>query len=122
MTNENNISKNLQHESSITHRNNLKSGLNVVWERFTGHTDSDWSVVCYSNGSRWFFDNGGAEQLTLLGEVSDGLNKAEILENSIGAIIALYQAGPQSFESREAWIESLSEFDKPEAEALLANA
>lgn len=115
-----NTLKNMQHESSITHRKNLEAGLTVLWERFTGHTDSDWSVVCYSDGSRWFFDNGGAEQLTLLGEVSDGLNKAEILANSIGAIIALYGSEPQVFESREAWMESLSESDKAEAESIIA--
>lgn len=109
----------MQHESSITHRNNLQSGLTINWERSTGNTDTDWSVVCYSDGSRWLFDNGSAQTLTLLGEVSDGLNRAEILENENGAIIALYQDGPQSFEDREAWLESLSESDKSEAAAIL---
>lgn len=95
-----------QHESSITHRKNIESGLTVRWFRFTGNTDSDISVVCYSDGSRWLFDNAGATKLELLGEVSDGLNKAEILEMDGGVIVALYSDGIQFFSDREAWISS----------------
>lgn len=112
----------MQHESSITHRKNLETGLTVEWFRTTGfqRTDDNWSVVCYSDGSRWIFTNGYAEQITLIGEVKDGLNKSEILQTDSGSIVALYSEGPQMFEGREAWVESLAEFDKPEAKHLLA--
>lgn len=109
----------MQHETSNTHAQNLASGLNVEWSRSTGHTDADFCVVCYSDKSRWLFDNGSAEKLTLLGEVKDGLNKAEVLETSNGAIVALYAECPQSFAGREDWLDSMPEADKPEAIALL---
>lgn len=109
----------MQHETSIQHKQNIESGLTVEWFRTSGDTDKDFSVVCYSDQSRWMFDNGSAEQLTLLGEVSDGLGKAEILKTETGAIIALYQDGPQAFEDSEAWIESMPEVDKSEAKNLL---
>lgn len=112
----------MQHESSITHRQNLANGLTVKWERFTGHTDSDWSVVCYDDESRWLFTNSDAEQIRLLGEVSDGLNKSEILTSETGAIIALYSGYPEVFESGEAWIDSLPDADKQEAETVLMTA
>jgi hypothetical protein len=113
--------KQMQHETSATHRTNLKAGLKVAWYRFTGNTDADWSVVCYSDKSRWLFDNASAEKLTLLGEVADGLNKAEILETDNGAIIALYSAEPKQFSNRESWLDSLGNFDREQAENLLSN-
>lgn len=112
----------MQHESSITHRKNIESGLSVLWERSTGESDSDWSVVCYSDDSRWLFDNAGAQKLFLIGTISDGAGEAEILETDSGAIIALYGAGPESFADRATWLSSLSEADKPEAESILQNA
>ena len=107
----------MKHITWRTHRRNLDAGLKVVWER----TADDWFVVCYSDGSRWLFDD-DAQTLELLGTVSDGLAEAEILETDSGAIIALYADGPQAFADREAWIESLSEADKKEAARILAES
>lgn len=111
----------MQYETSITHKNNLESGLTVKWCRNceATHKDDEWSVVCYSDESRWLIDNGSAEKLTLIGEISDGVGKCEILETSNGSIIALVNDDPQSWGSRDEWLESLSAFDRPEALALL---
>ena len=109
----------MQHETSIQHRKNLETGLTVHWVRSTGSTDADWSVVRYNDGSRWLFTNDSAELVNFLGDVSDGLNTAEILETDNGAIIALYGAGPEMFQDRDEWFESLSESDKPEADKML---
>lgn len=77
----------MQFESSITHRKHLDNGLTVAWYRTNGSGDNEWDVVSYSDDSRWLFDNGSAEQLVLLGEVSDGLGKAEVLRTGSGSII-----------------------------------
>lgn len=112
--------KTMQHETSIAHAQNLKSGLKVSWVRSNGNGDNAFDVVAYTDGSRWVFDNGSAERVTLLGEVSDGITKAEVLESSTGAIIALYSSDVEAFADREQWIESLAESDKAAATALLA--
>ena len=111
----------MQNESSITHRKHLSAGLTVQWVRSSAQDSPDqtWDVVCYSDESRWVIDNESAEELTLLGCVSDGLNTCEILESGNGAIIALYAGGIQSFSDREAWVESLPDSDKSEAEAMI---
>jgi hypothetical protein len=113
-----------QYETSVSHEKNTESGLTVVWNRnySADRNDECWSVVCYSDNSRWFFDNASGEQITLLGEVADGLNKAEILETNMGTIIALCGDEIQTFSDRESWLSSLCESDKPEAESLLLRA
>ena len=112
----------MQNESSITHRKNLQSGLTVKWIRTSSQDapDKTWDVVCYSDESRWLFDNASGCKLTLLGAVRDGLNTAEILETDGGAIIALYAGGIECFSDREAWIESLPNIDRTQAESMLA--
>ena len=113
----------MQNENSITHRQNLEAGLTVQWVRTSAQDSPDktWDVVCYSDESRWVFENASAEKLTLLGAVSDGLNTCEILQTSNGAIIATYAGGIQSFSDREAWVDSLPNSDKAEAESMLAS-
>lgn len=115
---------NMQHESSVTHQKHIDSGMTVEWTRTSAQDspDSEWDVVCYTNGQRWLFDNGSARQLTLLGVVRDGLNTAEILEDDCGVIVALYAGGIQAFDDRESWVESLPKSDREEAGAVIANA
>ena len=113
----------MQYESSSTNRSNLASGLKIQWTR-THHDstpDKIWEVVCYSDESRWLFDNSSAEEITLLGEVRDGLNTAEILETDCGAIIALYADGIEAWADREAWMESMPTTDRPDAERMLSD-
>ena len=114
----------MQNESSITHRRHIEEGLTVQWVRTSAQDSPErtWDVVCYSDGSRWLIDNASAEELTLLGEVSDGLKPCEILLTGNGAIVALYAGGIISFLGREEWIESIPQSDRPEAEAVLASA
>lgn len=112
--------RNMQHESSITHTNNLHRGLTVAWVRTSGEGDNSFDIVAYNDGSRWVFDNASGEQVTLLGEISDGLAKAEILKGSTGSIIAIYVSKIQAFADADHWVESLAEIDKSEAEAILA--
>jgi hypothetical protein len=91
----------------------------MLWDRSV--EDDSWSVVGYSDGSRFLYEDGLAERLTLIGEIEDGLGMSEICETSNGAIIALYSSGPQAFADREAWLDSLAEADKPAARNLLAD-
>lgn len=112
--------QNSQHQSSVQHRLLLNSGLTVRYVRTTGSTDLDWDVVHYSDGSFWLYDNGSASPATFLGTVRDGLNRAEILQLSNGAILAIYEDGPQAFADSEAWISSIPDTDIPEAQALFS--
>lgn len=126
----------MQHLESHIHQKNLNLGLTVEWVRaryigkhglMTGRhpgcseDDTEWVVVCYSNGWRWLFDDCFAEMLTLLGTVKDGLNRSEILEASGGVIIALYDDGARAFHDRQAWLDSMPDADTPEAETLLSH-
>jgi hypothetical protein len=52
-----------QHHDSITHRNLIASGLSIIDERHTGEGDSAISVIRYSNGATYVFDNGSATQI-----------------------------------------------------------
>lgn len=91
----------------------------MEWERWTGETDQDWSVVHYSNGETWFFDNAIAERVELLGVVKDGLVESMVFETSTGSILALYSDGPQAFSDLEAWKASLSDSDLKDVAFLL---
>ena len=52
-----------QFESSITHSKNTESGLAVTEHREIGEGDSRVSLVRYSNGSTWMFDNAAATRI-----------------------------------------------------------
>lgn len=52
-----------QHHDSITHRNLIDSGLSVIDERHAGAGDWAVSVIRYSDGSTYRFDNGSATQI-----------------------------------------------------------
>lgn len=47
----------MQYESSITHQKNLATGLTVAEHREIGSADRGISLVRYSDGSTWAFDN-----------------------------------------------------------------
>ncbi len=57
---------NAQCQSSATHRSNLAAGLSVVDCRELGDGDGDGAVslVRYSDGSTWIFDNAAAQRLS----------------------------------------------------------
>ena len=57
-----------------------------------------------------------------LGTVQDGINRSEIIECDGGIILCNYQARSVMYDDRAAWIDSLADFDKPEALALLAKS
>jgi hypothetical protein len=54
---------NAQHQSSITHAKNLAAGLSVADHAQHGDGDRAVSLVRYSDGSTWYFDNASGQRL-----------------------------------------------------------
>ncbi len=52
-----------QSESSITHARNLAARLSVLDAHHDGDGDSATSIIRYSDGSTWYFDNTSATRL-----------------------------------------------------------
>lgn len=52
-----------QYQSSNTHTTNLAAGLSVVDHREIGESDSAISLIRYSDGSTWYFDNASGTRL-----------------------------------------------------------
>lgn len=52
-----------QYQSSVTHNNNLAAGLSVVAHREIGAADSAISLIRYSDGSTWYFDNASGQRI-----------------------------------------------------------
>lgn len=56
----------MKQSASATHQKNLATGLTVISEIHAGEGDAAVSVVRYSDGSTWHFDNGNASRLSTL--------------------------------------------------------
>lgn len=50
----------MQHHSSTTHQALIRSGLEVTSEKSWGHGDAEQTLVRYSDGNTWLYDNTSA--------------------------------------------------------------
>lgn len=55
-----------QSETSVTHRNHIAAGLTVTSEQHHGSGDDAVSLIRYSDGSTWYYDNGSAMRLDVV--------------------------------------------------------
>jgi hypothetical protein len=58
--------ENMQHTSSITHQKLTAAGLTITAEKHQGEGDAALSLIRYSDGTTYLFDNGSAIRLDLL--------------------------------------------------------
>jgi hypothetical protein len=65
------------------------------------------------------FDKSSAEKLEVIGEISDGDTKSEIIISSSGVVFGMCQSGMQTFYDIETWVDSLADEYKKEAVELI---
>lgn len=53
----------MQHTSSITHQTFTTAGLTITAEKHHGEGDAAFSLIRYSDGTTYLFDNGSATRL-----------------------------------------------------------
>lgn len=104
----------MQHKTSLKYKQLIDSGLSEKWVRCytAAEEDGNCSVVCFSDDSIWFFDNGTSEQVQVVGRLHEGSQLDDVVvQTSIGVIIALYGNGAEveMYGSYEGWVNSLSE-------------
>ncbi len=82
----------MQFESSITHRRQLESGLTITESREIGEGDSGISLVRYSSGELYLFDNGSGMAISSLWgwrEANSGQEPAWFLSRTEAVLFGL---------------------------------